>query len=1202
MFAKRLLRASTLVLSAVLVGIVGFSFFASSEKVSAHSVNGKLAYGENTITHEMEDFDLAERNGTYYFNGYYGNRVTSAKLGIPLEYQLAETGETVEIVGIYVQACYEYAITELSIPEGVTVIENEAFAKCTGLVKVTFPSSLESLGNNAFSRCELLKTVDLSKTSVATEGTDSHNMNGVEGNVNGQNCFADCISLESIKFPQNSKFKIVPAGFCKGCKRLTSLNIPDTVTEIDVSAFEGCILLESVKPSSKTMIIDASAFNGCTAITSFKIPNTVNVIGKSAFENCSKLETVIMNEGLSLEYVWDYAFTRTKLQSITIPSTCDKLFMLRKGAFQDCSELASVIVNSDALYTFDNSCFMNCVSLQKITIGENILTGIGENCFRNCKLLGDIASKKHNIIKNVVNIGPGAFYGCETFTEFCIPDVPTIGDNTFYGCKNIKNLYFSSSNKNALDKIGDYAFTGCSKLVISGGKLPSTITVIGDYAFDSCKAATSIIVPASLEKIGMGAFRNCGALASFTIPDGITTLYDYTFQGCASLKSIKLPSGILLIPRYCFAECSSLESVTMGNQVTTIGEFAFYKCSSLCHKTGVLSLSQDLELIGESAFQDCAEIKSVSIPSGVTFIPNRCFANCVLLKTLNLNKVTSVGVSSFERCESLAELNFPSGFKTFSNNSFRQCSSLEVVLIPDTVNEIPDNCFSGCTSLEYVRIPDSVTILGRACFGSCNLVAVEFPDSLLNVSDYAFENNAVLNRVVCKNNQVTILKYLGNYADVEVPSTIYQMPVVAIADEAYRGIGIRSCHVPSSVKSIGYGAFQDCKQLLTVRIPSSTTIAGDAFQDVQTTYRIVDVDEESVKITNFYGTAKEVNIPDRLENKLVVAIGDDAFKGNIYITDVIVPSSVKTIGARAFKDCSNAFVRYPAAASVGKDAFAGCRGSEPYGNAPTVTPKPTPGPGNPTPSPKDPSIGDFIERLYTIALNRASDAEGKKYWVKEVTSGNKTGADCARGFLVDTPEFQNRNLPVEDFVETLYLTFFDRESEPNGKAYWVGVLKNGTMSRLEVILGFIDSKEWCNVCADYGVKSGAPTKKAERASKNATRFAERLYTCCLGREAEANGLKYWSLALTNLEQTGCSAAGEFFNSQEFKNFNLNVQEYVKRLYRTFMDREPSAEEVNYWAGAIANGTQTRQSVLSFFGTSPEFTNICKSYGIDRGTL
>ena len=267
-------------------------------------------------------------------------------------------------------------------------------------------------------------------------------------------------------------------------------------------------------------------------------------------------------------------------------------------------------------------------------------------------------------------------------------------------------------------------------------------------------------------------------------------------------------------------------------------------------------------------------------------------------------------------------------------------------------------------------------------------------------------------------------------------------------------------------------------------------------------------------------------------------------------------------------------------------------------NVPTQNPTPT---QQPTPAPSKGTIADFVERLYTVALGRASEKDGKEFWVKEITNGNKTGADCGLFFLT-SEEFNNRGLSIENFVETLYQTFFGRASEPNGKAYWVGELKSGRKSRADVIWGFIDSKEWCNICADYGVKSGAPTAKAEHASQNAIDFATRLYTCCLGRDPEDGGLKYWSLALTNLEQTGCTAAKEFFMSQEFVNLKLKDDEYIRRLYTTFMGRDPESSEIAYWTGEIKKGTQTRYSIMQFFGQSPEFTEICKKYGIDRGTI
>ncbi|MBP5491563.1 MAG: DUF4214 domain-containing protein [Clostridiales bacterium] len=258
-----------------------------------------------------------------------------------------------------------------------------------------------------------------------------------------------------------------------------------------------------------------------------------------------------------------------------------------------------------------------------------------------------------------------------------------------------------------------------------------------------------------------------------------------------------------------------------------------------------------------------------------------------------------------------------------------------------------------------------------------------------------------------------------------------------------------------------------------------------------------------------------------------------------------------------------------------------------------------PGVGIPLPDPKDfPLVGDFVERLYTVALGRASEETGKNYWVMELLKGTKTGGDCGLFFLM-SDEFRNRNLSEDDFVEILYKTFFDRASEADGKAYWLGELRSGAKSRDDVIRCFIDSVEWCNVCADFGVKPGAPTAKATRAGQKATDFATRLYTCCLGREPEQGGLAYWSLALTNREQSGYPAAKFFFTSDEFVNMNLPNEEYVRRLYTTFMDREPEADGFAYWVGLLQGGAN-RDDVLVAFAQCPEFAVICMNYGIERG--
>jgi hypothetical protein len=107
----------------------------------------------------------------------------------------------------------------------------------------------------------------------------------------------------------------IPENALNGCKGLTSITIPSSVTSIGQFAFAGCTGLTSVTiPSSVTSIGDY-AFGGCTSLTSVTIPSSVTSIGEQAFYYC------------------------TALTSVTIPSSVTSIGY---EAFGNCSALASI--------------------------------------------------------------------------------------------------------------------------------------------------------------------------------------------------------------------------------------------------------------------------------------------------------------------------------------------------------------------------------------------------------------------------------------------------------------------------------------------------------------------------------------------------------------------------------------------------------------------------------------------------------------------------------------------------------------------------------------------------------------------------------------------------------------------------------------------------------------------------------------------
>lgn len=109
----------------------------------------------------------------------------------------------------------------------------------------------------------------------------------------------------------------------------------------------------------------------------------------------------------------------------------------------------------------------------------------------------------------------------------------------------------------------------------------------------------------------------------------------------------------------------------------------------------------------------------------------------------------------------------------------------------------------------------------------------------------------------------------------------------------------------------------------------------------------------------------------------------------------------------------------------------------------------------------------FVNRLYTTVLNRQPDQAGKTFWVNELIAGQVSGSKVAEGFI-NSQEFINRDLDDEDFIETLYVVFFNRIPSEAEVDNWENALDNGA-SRTQVFDSFAASSEWSNTCSGFGI-------------------------------------------------------------------------------------------------------------------------------------
>jgi len=242
----------------------------------------------------------------------------------------------------------------------------------------------------------------------------------------------------------------------------------------------------------------------------------------------------------------------------------------------------------------------------------------------------------------------------------------------------------------------------------------------------------------------------------------------------------------------------------------------------------------------------------------------------------------------------------------------------------------------------------------------------------------------------------------------------------------------------------------------------------------------------------------------------------------------------------------------------------------------------------------------FVYRLYNKVLERTPEYTGYTYWVASLKNHQITGSNAAYGFFF-SQELTNRNLTNSDFITLMYNTFFDRAPDAGGMAYWMSALETGA-SRKYVFAGFANSLEWKSLCGTFSIDPGSYTSDEARDQNiQVTAFVKRLYTSCLNRQPDVTGLNSWTAMLNNHSSDGAHVAYGFFFSQEFTNRNLSNDAYVDVLYNVLLGRSADAGGKANWVAQLAGG-KSRLEIFKGFVHSAEFTAICASYGITRGSI
>ncbi len=796
------------------------------------------------------------------------------------------------------------------------------------------------------------------------------------------------VDLSEAILPDNT----LPSSAFSMESTLTTVVLPSNLVALGVNAFYNCTSLTSVNLPSSLNNIDNS-FQNCTALTSLDFDVTGGlVVGSNAFTGCTHLESITINAGgdvtLSTYYGSEVFSGCTALQTFEL-HTPGKLTSPRAQLFY--------INNAGAALT--------TVILDAQGEGSSLSNSI----FQYCKQLTTVV-----LPAGLTELPYYFFYECNALTSVTLPTgLTTIGSNVFNGCSSLTSLDFSGTQLSTIDQ---YAFSGCSSL--ESISLPSSLTSLGGGTFYQCSSLQSLdLSQTQITSLPNSAFSNCTSLTSVQLPSTINNIGNNAFYYCNSLPSLTLNvTGGLYIDYQAFYRCPQLESIsiTAGGDVTlgTNSSAAIYDCKALesfiLHTTGKLTapsnhlfdmgdnggalttVTLDAQgagsVMGSSTFYNCKHLTSVTLPAGLTAIPNdffyycealpsvtipasvtsigdNAFNYCNALESLDLSQtqVATIGSSAFNHCTLLESVSLPAGITSLGYSVFGQCSSLQSIDLSQTqLTTIPSSAFYNCTSLTSVQLPATINTINQDAFYHCGFTSFNLTTSgALTIGSSAFGSCSSLQSVVINAvGDVTLIDYPGKpFPDcnalevfevhtpgkVNIPQNLfYRYPTNAlrrcildaqgagstIGDYAFQyNTHLEELVLPAGLTSLGRSAFQDCSSLTSISLPATTTIP-DGYYMFKGCSSLQSIDLSQTQVTAlgeyaFYGCSSLASVS--LPNGFTT-ISNGMFNGCSSLPAIDLPGSVTTIGQNAFYGCSQLQgIAIPAGVtSMGNEAFRNC--------------------------------------------------------------------------------------------------------------------------------------------------------------------------------------------------------------------------------------------------------------------------------------
>ena len=724
------------------------------------------------------------------------------------------------------------------------------------------------------------------------------------------------------------------------CSKLTSVTIPEGVTNIADQAFYGCSSLTNVVFPSTLKSIGASAFIGCQKLQKADIKVPRLTIGDRAFRNCDGLQDFRF-EGDELIVGTRAFFGCGGLRNVNL---IVKDIVLAEGVFSGeydpyptsygyCNQLTNVFVAASNRLEFGVSAFAGCSALQQLTLTAGAEINVGATAFSGCTALqrAELAAGAG------MSVGASAFSSC------------WYNDSSYGSCNHLTNAIVVASNR---VELGASVFSDC--IALRTVEMPLGLVSVPTNAFSHCSALESVSLSSNVTSIAYRAFDTCTALKTVELSEGLRTIESQAFYGCEALAELRIPQSVSSLGDRAFEACDGLGEVVFSGVDTNryaaaeigIGERCFYQDFALSNV--VFSAPSRIKAFGARTFSGCESLVRVSLPTDLVEVAESLFESCTALVDVPLPvTLKTIGNTAFNGCASLKDFLIPTnnavtiGNKAFANTKFWNewpDDSLVVnngyilgfkgnptsVILPENCKAIPNGMFEGMTTLTNVVVPAGLEMVGSWAFAGSGLQWIDFSRSkLTTLGVSAFEGCSNLVSCLLSDSLTAIpddaFRNCASLSSVDIPDS-----VVSIGNSTFRDCSALSVvSGGAGVRTVGDYAFAGCVNLLPFRFSQDVAYGEHVFQGVRWTENVLfpSVGTMAQEYPNSYASVKSIVFSSTL-----TGLVERACAGCAALESIAIPDGVRSIGARAFEGCSSltSLVMPASVMNVGSNAFSGC--------------------------------------------------------------------------------------------------------------------------------------------------------------------------------------------------------------------------------------------------------------------------------------